>query len=374
MTTTIKRLTLLCSVMTFGVAVAGEPPVPAPAAAPAVPAASTTAGAKIQFASPVYDFGRARAGEPVKYTYFFTNTGCETLYLTNVQPQCGCTTAGEWSRQVESGKSGSIPIQFNTMAYNGPVFKQVTVTSNDKGRPSLALQFKGTVWKAIDFNPQQAFLNMPAESTNSVSTTVRVVNNTEEPLALSAPESSNRSLTAELKPVVAGKEFQLIITALPPLPAGTTQAQITMKTSFTNMPTVSLTAIANVQPALTINPTQLSLMAGPLPSPATSVINIVNNGGSVLTLSEPAVNAPGVNVQIKETAAGHSFVIMLTFPQGFEFPAGQPLEFSVKSNHPQFPLIKVPIVQAPRPVTVAVRPPQASPKPPSAPVVRPPSQ
>ena len=69
------------------------------------------------------------------------------LILNNVQPQCGCTTAGEWTKQVEPGKTGSIPIQFNTVGYNGPVFKQVTVTCNVTNQPMLFLQLKGTVYK-----------------------------------------------------------------------------------------------------------------------------------------------------------------------------------------------------------------------------------
>ena len=78
----------------------------------------------------MYDFGRIKAGEPVKYTYVFTNTGDALLILNSVQPQCGCTAAGEWTKQVEPGKTGNIPIQFNTMGYGGNVFKQVTVTCN----------------------------------------------------------------------------------------------------------------------------------------------------------------------------------------------------------------------------------------------------
>ena len=80
-------------------------------------------GPKIQFATPVYDFGRIKSGEPVKHTYVFTNTGDRLLIIKSVQPGCGCTTVGEWTKQAEPGQTGSIPIQFNTSGYNGPVTK-----------------------------------------------------------------------------------------------------------------------------------------------------------------------------------------------------------------------------------------------------------
>ena len=85
----------------------------------------------------MYDFGRVKAGEPVKYTYVFTNTGDRLLIINAVQPGCGCTTAGDWTKQVEPGKTGSIPIQFNTADYNGMVVKQMTVTCNVTNQPTV---------------------------------------------------------------------------------------------------------------------------------------------------------------------------------------------------------------------------------------------
>src|SRR5215831_12803038 len=85
-------------------------------AVPAIPAAApatNAGGGKIQFEMPNYDFGKSKAGDPVKYTFVFTNIGTETLEIKNVRPGCGCTTAGEWTKKVEPGKTGTIPIQVN---------------------------------------------------------------------------------------------------------------------------------------------------------------------------------------------------------------------------------------------------------------------
>src|SRR5690349_21742879 len=129
---------------------ANPPPAPAPAAAPAD---TNAPGAKIEFATPVYEFGRIKSGEPVKYTYYFTNSGTETLEVSRVQPSCGCTTAGDFTKKVEPGQSGSIPIQFNSGNFNGNVFKTITVSSNAKNQPTTVLQLKGAIWKAVEFTP-----------------------------------------------------------------------------------------------------------------------------------------------------------------------------------------------------------------------------
>src|SRR5438093_11945731 len=58
-------------------------------------------GPRIQFEQPDYDFGKVSSGESVKHTYTFTNTGDALLEVSAVHPSCGCTTAGEWSKEVE---------------------------------------------------------------------------------------------------------------------------------------------------------------------------------------------------------------------------------------------------------------------------------
>jgi len=333
---------------------AQQAPPPAPTAAPAAPVAIGAIGPKIQFATPVYDFGKVKSGEPVKYTFVFTNTGDELLILTNVQPSCGCTTAGEWSRQVEPGKTGSIPIQFNSANYGGQVLKTVTVTSNDKGQPSIGLQIKGTIWKPIDVQPQFAVMTIPADTQSNVTTKVHIVNNMEEPVTLSAPESNNRSFTAELKTNTLGKDFEVTITALPPFEQPNLQGQITLKTSSTNAPVLSVTAWANIQQAVVVSPPQVMLPAGPLANKQTVSLTIQNNSAKPMKLTEPVIDTKGVEVTLAEPNPGKSFTVALNFPQGFELAQGTKAEFSVKSDNPKFAVIKVPVTQMAKPVAIPV--------------------
>jgi hypothetical protein len=327
------------------------PWLPLATAAPISVAAGS--GPKIQFATPIYDFGTVKGGEVVKYTYVFTNIGGAMLQVSNVQVSCGCTTAGEWTRQVEPGKTGSIPIQFNSGSYSGAVGKSITVTCNDTNEPTVVLQIKGNIWKPIDVTPQFAVLNVTADAPSN-STTVRIVNNEEAPLTLSAPESNNPTFAAELKTNQPGRQFELVLRTVPPLPKGNVQGQITLKTSSTNLPVISVGAWANVQPVVMMTPAQIVLPAAPLASPMPSTVSIRNNGTNTLTLSEPVVNAKGVDVQLKETEPGRAFAVTLSFPVGFEIAQGERVELSVKSSHPQFPTIKVPVIQPPRPAPSVV--------------------
>ena len=307
----------------------------------------------------MYDFGQIKGGEVVKYTYVFTNVGGAMLQVSNVQASCGCTTAGEWTRQVEPGKTGSIPIQFNSGNFSGQVGKSITVTCNDTNQPTVVLQIKGTIWKPIDVTPQFAVLNVTAEAPSNA-TTVRIVNNEEAPLTLSAPESSNPAFAAELTTNQPGKEFQLIVKTVPPLPAGKVQGQITLKTSSTNMPVINVTAWANVQPAVMVMPSQITLPHGSAGERDALDRLDPEQRDECAGVDEPAVNAKGVDVQVKEIQPGRYFTLTVSFPAGFEMAQGEKVELSVKSNHPQFPMIKVPVVQPARPAPVAITQPSPS--------------
>lgn len=348
----MKNLVLAISALAFGTASVGGQPTSAPA--PIAATATNAVGAKIKFATPVHEFGRARSGELVKYTYIFTNTGNQLLILTNVQPQCGCTTAGEWTRQVEPGKTGSIPIQFNSANYNGPVTKQVTVTCNDKSQSTLFLQLKGTVYRPFEINPPYPVLNIPPD-TDTASVVVSITNNTDEALSLSEPQINNQAFAAELKTIQSGKGYHLIVSAVPPLKPGVTQGQISLKTSWTNPPVLNVSVSVNVQPALAVIPSHITLPPGPLANAQTPSVTIQNQSTNLVTLSEPAVNVPGVEIQLKEMQPGRSFTALVTFPQGFEIPPGLPVELTVKSSNPRSPLVRVPITQLPRPATPAPR-------------------
>jgi hypothetical protein len=101
-------------------------------------------------------------------------------------------------------------------------------------------------------------------------------------------------------------------------------------------------------------------MAGKSPT----TVTIQNNSTNLMTLTDPSVNAPGVEVQIKEVQPGKIFNAVLTFPPEFELPAGEPVVLTMKSSQPRMPEIRVPIIQAGR--RIVSPPPVPKPQQPAA--------
>src|SRR5881394_867265 len=243
------------------------------------------AGPKIQFAEIVYDFGKVSSGDVVKHSFVFTNVGTAKLEIKDVRPGCGCTTAGTWDKEVEPGKTGSIPLQFNSANFGGTILKQATVTCNDPSQTNVMLQIKGTVWKPIDITPTMAVFNVSSEAETNETKVVRIVSNLDATLTLSDLECTNHSFRAELKAIRPGKEFELQITALPPFTSPSMVAPVTMKTSATNMPTLSVSAYVAVQQPVTVSPNQILLAAGPITNAVHHVVTVRNTGTNSLVLS-----------------------------------------------------------------------------------------
>jgi hypothetical protein len=332
---------------------AAQPAEPAPilAADPLAVAATNlvsgpAAGPRIQFAEPTYDFGEIQAGELVKHDFVFTNLGTETLRIDQVRTSCGCTAAGQWDRELAPGATGKIPIQFTSASFRGQVLKTVTVISNDPRQTNTPLQLKGKVWVPVEVNPSSVMFQYDGESSVVESRTVRIVSNVKEPLVLSELSCTNPAFKAELKEEQPGKEFTLQISTVPPVGTGMITAPVTLKTSSTNLPQIRVLAYAIERLPIMISPSQIMLPAGPLTLTNRPVVTIRSSSTNALVLSDVTIGLTNVEVQVREVQPGRLYNLIATFPPGFQLPAGQRPELSVKSNHPKFPLIRIPVYQS----------------------------
>lgn len=346
-------LTLLVWVMVGGAgmcAAVEEPPVPS-----AQPAATGTgarmsagvmSGPRMVVGERLHDFGKVLAGEVQRHTFVFTNAGNAPLEIASVHSSCGCTTAGDWSRKVEPGQGGAIPIELHTTSLKGAVSKPITVRCNDTNQPVVVLEVRATVWRPIEVQPASASLRVILGSTTNPPTVVRVVNQESTPLTLSAPESDRPEIAAALRTVEAGKVYEVVLTAVPPLGSGNVMAKITAKTSSPSLPVLTIPAWIVVQPAVTVIPTRLVLPRGPFTKPLVRDVSVRRLAGDALVLTEPTLNVEGIQAQMIELEPGTFYTMRLTFPPGFELPAGRKAVLRVKSNHPRYPELQVPIETA----------------------------
>jgi hypothetical protein len=354
---------LILSAMTAtGVRLAAQTtPTPPSSGPPAVAQASSAPGPIIEVDKVLFDFGRISVGEKARHTYIITNTGDATLQITNVHPGCHCTTAGDWTHTIEPGKTGSIPVQFDSTGFSGNITRTVDVYSNAKNEPHKVLHLKGTIWKPIEY-AATAVLSIPADGTNEASTTVKIVNKTDNPITLSNVVSAKSQFTAELKETKPGQEFELVITGHPPYPNGNTSGTISINTSLASTPIINVTAMLNVTPAIQVSPSQIILNGQP-DRGTTNRVTIVANTTNLLTLSNPMASDSQIQVDLKPGARKGLFTLTVVTPPGFHLTPGQRAEVTIESNHPRYPVIRIPIMQYPSRKPFAALPKNQNPPP-----------
>src|SRR3990170_3142855 len=87
-------------------------------------------GPVITWEKKTHDFGNIVQGDKVEHIFYFTNTGNEPLIISNVQVNCGCTTA-KWPRDpIPPGGNGEITVAFNSTGKSGIQNKSLTPVTN----------------------------------------------------------------------------------------------------------------------------------------------------------------------------------------------------------------------------------------------------
>jgi hypothetical protein len=307
----------------------------------------------------------------MKHEFVVTNTGDSALLISEIRRSCGCTATGEWSRRVEPGQAGRIPIEYHSASDRGSVFKSVTVVSTAINQSNLVLGVKATVWRPFELKPETAVLKVMPDSDSNVVATVRILNQQDQPITLSEPKSSQKSLAGELREIVAGREYELAVRLVPPMGMGNLFGKISLKTTSAEFPELEVPAYALLQPSLQISPRALALPGSPSTNRTTRIVSIRAAAAKPLALSEPTLNVPGSEVHLREVEPGRYYAVTLSFPPGYVVPADGRVEFKVNSNYSDTPVIRVPIIKSgsatpARPANSAPTAPDSPGRPPSS--------
>ncbi|PWU19243.1 MAG: hypothetical protein C5B50_07035 [Verrucomicrobia bacterium] len=302
---------------------------------------------KIQFAELDHDFGKVAPGVSVTHTFVFTNTGTKMLEITEVRPSCSCTAAGSYSKRVEPGKTGIIPVIYSASGLSGPVGKNVWVVSTDPAQPSVVLRISAMISRPIDAVPGIAAFGFGPDFQTNETRIIHIQNNLDEPVVLSEPVCTNNAFRAMLQTIKEGKEFELRVSVVPPLPAGSMNSVLTIKTSTPKMPLVEVKLFATVTPALAISPPTIRVSTESLSKALEVPVAIESRSTNSLVLSEPKINVAGPELKLRELQPGRTYQLLLTFPANFRAPTDKRLEVRVNSNYPQAPSISIPVFMPP---------------------------
>jgi hypothetical protein len=100
---------------------------------------------KIKFDQGLIDFGVAKAGEKLNFTFNYNNLGKSDLIIRKIEKTCNCTSVVSADKLIKAGGAGSIKINFDTQGQSGSVNKAITIITNDPGNRKMILYIRGTV-------------------------------------------------------------------------------------------------------------------------------------------------------------------------------------------------------------------------------------
>ena len=104
---------------------------------------------------PVYNFGKRYKYENIKHTFVFQNRGKKELKIEKIENSCGCIVGETNVKNVASGMSGTIVVNFRSGPDTGTITKSIRVYSNDPDTPVYTLQLSGEIIEDITIHPRQ---------------------------------------------------------------------------------------------------------------------------------------------------------------------------------------------------------------------------
>lgn len=323
---------------------------PSPAAAavasaaapqPSVPSAT---GAVIAFESTTVDLGTVTRGDPLTRKVTFANTGSAPLTLSKIKASCGCTTVKGWEQTVAPGQQGSFELNLDTTKFTGPVTKTVDVESNaTNGMTRLTL--KAEVWSPVRIFPPMVAFGTLLKGSKVEPRLIEITVTEPENTKISGLTCSNPYFHTELRTLEEGRRYQIAVT-VPELGERAQTGELTLGVGHPKLKEMKIPVHVSPVDPLVVQPKQLNLSAASLKTAPSKSITVFCHDRAVASLEITDLTfSGGTDVKLAFEPQGDKRWgrVSITFPDGFAPSQDQELSVSFRTNHPDFPLVTVPI-------------------------------
>jgi hypothetical protein len=199
------------------------------------------------------DWGSVAPGT-LKKVVKITNTGGDTLKITEVKPSCGCTTAPLDKKVLPPGDTASMEVSVDVAHSSGEVSKHMTISSNDSTRPQISVTLRANLVRAITVEP--SFFPVPsnAKAGEEVATSVAIRNTSAGPVSIGPPRLADAAealvrfdMTSPV--VLKPGDSTTLVAHVRALKPGATTTTVLVPTDNKDMPTVDVALTIHVADA-----------------------------------------------------------------------------------------------------------------------------
>ncbi len=290
------------------------------------------------------DFGKVIVGTEVPVRFHIQNRGKGKLLLYDVAASCtSCTTILSSPDKLEADEKGVIEARVLTAELHGGVDRTLSVYSNDPGESRRILHITGHVWSPLELKPHYIYFPVAKTVGSKEEYRVEITNTTDEDILLSKARSDDEKFRAKLISGKNKKTHTLVVSTVPPLEYGSNKALVTFNTSYDRLPTIQISAIANVRPPLTFSPSRLYLKVGDLKKPIRKHFKLSIDSKEPVKILGHSLNIAGPTVEVTERIPGKYIRYAIFFPEGFRVEPNLTASLTVRTNHEQFDQLNLPV-------------------------------
>jgi hypothetical protein len=287
-----------------------------------------------------HDFGTVPRGAQLRHTFKITNIYNVKMQITSIKSGCGCVTIDpKYTQVLEPTKSTKIEVRMDARRFTGPKTVTIRVTVGPEFISSAELKLTANSRADVVFNPgevnfgtvsrgQTPTQTIDVEYAGALNWQVSEVIAKDVPFTTSIKELYRKTATTGDK-VVNQVGYRLSVTLKATASVGSLKHDLYLKTNDPASPLVAVLAEANVQSALSVSPSTLSL--GTVKAGVDLTRRVVVRGARAFKVT--GVEGIGNGIELGGTlAASETEVQFVTFKCTFDKPGPFRRELKIKTN------------------------------------------
>jgi Protein of unknown function (DUF1573)/Flagellar-associated PapD-like len=294
---------------------------------------------KAEVAEPVYNFGTALSGPPIKHVFTVRNVGKAPLKIVQVVTSCGCTAAKPSKEVLVPGEIATIAATVDTRLEHGHSLSVVTLATNDPGKPEIELKIEGDIKPQVTAQP--ADLNFGNVHHGTAANRNVLVNDLvgAKAFAIKSVKNSSPYIKVTTAKRTDGKPGAVLhVALLATMPPGPISDTLRIDT---NRSPLRVAVLGTVVGDLTVKPPQVSFGILPHHQGAIRILRLTNSGPRAVKVLGVESTNNSVQAEVEPVTPGKEYKVTLALRPNT--PDGQIRgSLSIKTDDPRQTTLTVP--------------------------------
>lgn len=338
-------LTATASPTLFAAAPANGAPAAPANAGDAAP--STAPHPKAVAIEPVKDAGSIAKGDKVTQDFQIRNDGAVPLEITDVKPACGCTVAS-FDKTIAPGKIGTVHLVVDTVTFNGPVSKGVTVYTNDPANPQIELTVRAKVDPYIAVKPGYARYNLVRNEAKEGTIVQTLWAPDGSPMDIVKVDSPFPFLTVsfreaqegERQPDVKVKQWRVEMLMSNDAPVGPLTGYVMVHTNHPKQKLVEIPVSGFVRPVMAVTPPKADFGKLEIKEPVRKSLDVRNFATEPIKVIGVDTSGQGIEAKLDPLEEGRDYAVRVilnpSMPKG-PFHG----KLIIRTDSPKTPVLEV---------------------------------